>query len=168
MRYRWRDQLKPWQVHQLHAADARATQLGLPLNTFMSIHWEATFPGSASMPSTFRRGMKRMGQWLRDRGTRFAFVYGHENPDDAKLNSHILVHVPADLRRAFKAKIADWMEASTMECGLSHATTRNGPPRASEHACNTWQRRGLHDVPTLWRFPRQGRSRTDPRGAGAV
>ena len=110
LRYRWVDGLKPWQVHQLHAADAMAEQLGLPLNTFVSIFWEATFPGSASMPSTFRLGMKRMGQWFRDNGIRNASVYVHENPDDAKLNSHLLVHVPKHLRRAFKAKAADWFQ----------------------------------------------------------
>ena len=110
LRYRWIDGLKPWQVHQLHAADAMAEQQGLPLNTFISIFWEATFPGAASMPLTFRLGMKRMAQWFRDNGIRNAFVYVHENPDDAKLNSHILVHVPKHLRRAFKAKAGDWFQ----------------------------------------------------------
>jgi len=111
LRYRWANDLKPWQVHQLHVADARASQLGFPLNAFITIFWEATFPGSASMPSTFRRGMKRMAQWLRDNGARFAFVYVHENPGDVKLNSHLLVHVPKRLRRAFDAKASDWFDA---------------------------------------------------------
>ena len=111
LRYRWVHQLKPWQVHDWYAADAVAVQLGTPLNTFVTIYWEATWPGSAAMASTFSLGMKRMGQWFRDKGLVCAFVYVHENPDDAKLNSHLLVHVPKQLRRAFQAKVADWFAA---------------------------------------------------------
>lgn len=111
LRYRWSDQLKPWQVHMLHDADAVALQLGLPLDTFLTVYYGATFDGEAAMASTFRLGMKRMGQWLADHGVRFAYVYVHENPDDAKPNSHVLVHVPAHVRRAFKAKAGDWFDA---------------------------------------------------------
>lgn len=111
MRYRWMDDLKPWQVHMLHDADAVASQLGLPLNTFLTVCYGATFPGEAAMASTFKRAMKRMGQWLRDNGVPFAFVYVHENPGDEKPNSHVLVHVPAHLIRAFKAKAGDWFDA---------------------------------------------------------
>jgi len=111
MRYRWLDELKPWQVHMLHQADAVASQRGIPLNVFVTIFWEATFPGSAAMASTFRLGMKRMGQWFRDHGLPAPFVYVHENPAGIKLNSHLLVHVPARHRRAFSAKLGDWFQA---------------------------------------------------------
>lgn len=111
MRYRWADQLKPWQVHMLHQADAVASSLGLPLNTFTTVNYHGTFPGGSAMASTFRLGIKRMCQWLRDNGTRAAYVYVHENPSDEKPNSHLLVHVPAHLRRAFKAKSGAWFDA---------------------------------------------------------
>lgn len=111
LRYRDLDNLKPWQVHMLHRADATASQAGCPLNTFVTIFWEATGPRSAAMASTFRRGMKRMEQWLRDKGTRAAFVYVHENPGDCKLNSHLLVHVPRRLQSFFNALSSDWFEA---------------------------------------------------------
>lgn len=111
LRYRWVDGLKPWQVHMLHDADAVAAQLGVPLNVFITVFYGATFPGEAAMASTFQRAMKRMGQWLRDHGVRFAFVYVHENPGGEKPNSHVLVHVPAKLIRAFKAKADDWFDA---------------------------------------------------------
>ena len=111
MRYRWLDDLKPWQVHMLHQADAVASALGLPLNTFATVNYHGTFPGGAAMASTFRLGVKRMCQWLRDNGTRAAYVYTHENPGDERPNSHLLVHVPAHLRRAFKAKAGAWFDA---------------------------------------------------------
>ncbi len=103
--------------------------LGFPLNTFVTIFWEATSPSSASMPSTFRRGLKRMAQWLRDNGTRSAFVYVHENPHGAKLNSHLLVHVPKHLRRAFDAKAPDWFDA--LDGGVK-VQPRNDDKRAAK------------------------------------
>ena len=110
-RYRWVDRLKRWQVAAWYDADAVAEQLGLPLNTFMTIAYGATFPGEAAMASTFKRGKKLMVQWLRDKGLPAAYVYGHENPDDARPNSHLLIHVPKHLRRAFKARAGGWFDA---------------------------------------------------------
>lgn len=110
-RYRNLDTLKPWQVAMLHDADAVASQLGLPLNVFVTVYYGATFPGEAAMASTFQTAMKRMGQWLRDNGARFAWCFVHENPGDLKPNSHVLVHVPRGLRRAFTAKANDWFQA---------------------------------------------------------
>lgn len=111
LRYRWGDQLKPWQVHMLFEADAVASALGLPLNTFATVNYHGTFPGGAAMASTFKRALKLMCQWLRDNGTPPVYVYVHENPGDEKPNSHLLVHVPAQLRRAFKARAAAWFQA---------------------------------------------------------
>ncbi len=37
--------------------------------------------------------------------------YTHENPGDERPNTHVLVHVPAHLMRAFKAKAGDWFDA---------------------------------------------------------
>lgn len=111
LRYRNLEGLKHWQVRMLHDADHRAAQLGLPLNTFATVNYYGTFAGGAAMASTFRRGIKRMGQWFRSKGLPAAYAYVHENPSDEKPNSHILVHVPAQLIRAFKAKCGDWFDA---------------------------------------------------------
>ena len=111
MRYRWADQLKPWQAHMLHEADAVASQLGLHLNAFLTVYYAATFAGSAAMPATFAKAVKRMGQWLRNNGVPAAYVYVHENPGDTKPNSHFLVHVPPRLLPAFKARAGEWFDA---------------------------------------------------------
>lgn len=111
LRYRCLEALKPWQVHMLHQADAVASQLGLHLNAFLTVNYHGTFAGKAAMPRTFAKAMKRMCQWLRDNGTRAAYVYVHENPSDEKPNSHVLVHVPPHLLRAFKAKAGQWFDA---------------------------------------------------------
>lgn len=111
LRYRWAEQLKPWQVAMLHEADAVASAMGLPLNTFATVNYHGTFPGGAAMASTFKRGLKLMCQWLRDNNTPAAYVYVHENPGDEKPNSHLLVHVPAQLLRAFTERAAAWFQA---------------------------------------------------------
>ena len=111
LRYRWVDDLKPWQVRMLHDADEMAKQLGLPLNTFVTVNYHGTFPGGAAMASTFKKAMKRMCQWLRDHGVPIAYIYTHENPDDAKPNTHVLVHVPPKLVRTFMGKAGDWFDA---------------------------------------------------------
>ena len=111
LRYRDHANLKPWQVHDLRAADALANATGVPLNTFITICWGATFDGEAHMPRNFRRGVKRMSQWLRDNGVLIAWLYVHENPGDIKLNSHILVHVPARLQKCISERAAVWFGA---------------------------------------------------------
>jgi hypothetical protein len=111
LRRRWLDDLKPWQVHMLHDADVMAAQLGVPLNTFVTVNYHGTFPGGSAMASTFKKAMKRMCQWLRDHGVPVAWLYVHENPDDAKPNTHILVHVPPKLIRTFKARADEWFDA---------------------------------------------------------
>ena len=51
-----------------------------------------------------------MAQWLRDRGATATYIYAHENPvsklGDPIPNTHMLVHVPAKLKKAFKAKLS--------------------------------------------------------------
>lgn len=111
MRYRWVDDVKPWQIRMLHDADAVARQLALHLNMFVTVNYHGTFPGGGAMASTFKKAMKRMGQWFLDHGLPFAYVYVHENPGDEKPNSHLLVHVPPRLIRAFKAKAGEWFDA---------------------------------------------------------
>ena len=111
IRYRWDEQLKPWQVHMLHEADAVASQLGLPLNAFLTVNYHGTFAGSAAMRATFALGMKRMCQWLRNNGVPAAYVYTHENPGDEKPNSHVLVHVPPRILIALKKRAGEWFDA---------------------------------------------------------
>lgn len=113
MRYRWEDDLKPWQLHMLHEADAVATQIGAPLDTFVTVNYHGTFAGGAAMASTFKTGLKRMCQWLRDNGIPVAYSYVHENPQDEKPNSHLLVHLPANkrLRWKFRSNAAAWFNA---------------------------------------------------------
>ena len=66
-RYRDVAKLKAWQVDDLHLADAHASRIGLPLNTFITVAWLLTTHGDLDAKA-FQRGTKRMVQWLRDKG----------------------------------------------------------------------------------------------------
>ncbi len=113
-RYRDITKLKPWQVDDLHLADAHASRIGAPLNTFITVAWLVTTHGDLDA-TTFQSGTKRMAQWLRDKDATAAYIYAHENPasklGDAIPNTHFLVHVPPKLKSAFKAKASGWFDA---------------------------------------------------------
>lgn len=128
-RYRDTENLKPWQLDMLHSADRRASEIGLPLNQFVSINHHCTDPGPAAMAATFALGIKRMGQWFRDNGYPAAFCYVHENPDGIKPNTHILIHVPRRLLAAFKARVDGWFQIS-LDGGIDVAP-RNDAWRAA-------------------------------------
>ena len=113
-RYRDVAKLKAWQVDDLHLADHHASRIGAPLNSFITVAWLLTATGNLDAEA-FRRGLKRMSQWLRDKGATAAYLYVHENPvsklGDAIPNTHLLVHVPAKLKKLFKAKLTGWFDA---------------------------------------------------------
>jgi len=114
-RYRDITKLKPGQVDNLHLADAHASRIGAPLNSFITVAWLLTATGYLDA-AAFKRGTKRMGQWLRDKGSQTAWLYVHENPvsklGDAIPNTHLLVHVPSKHKAAFKAKLPGWFGAN--------------------------------------------------------
>lgn len=133
-RYRDVSNLKPWQVENLHLANAHAIQIGAPLDTFVTIAWLLTQCGQLEA-HVFQLGMKRMCQWLKDNRSPVAWTYVHENPlsiyGDEKPNTHILLHVPQRLRCAFKAKLGGWFDALDGGVKGEPRTYRNysGPDR---------------------------------------
>jgi hypothetical protein len=128
-RYRDITKLKPWQVADLHLADAHASRIGAPLNTFITVAWFLTETGDLDA-AAFQRGNKRMAQWLRDKGATPAYIYAHENPasklGDAIPNTHLLVHVPTKHKSAFKAKLPGWFGATLDGATKVEPRTRRG------------------------------------------
>lgn len=128
-RYRDITKLKPWQVDDLHLADAHASRIGAPLNTFITVAWLLTAKGDLDAKA-FQSGTKRMAQWLRDKDATPAYVYAHENPlskpGDAIPNTHLLVHVPTKHKSAFKAKLPDWFSATLDGATKVEPRTRRG------------------------------------------
>lgn len=91
-----------------------AAQIGLPLNRFVTIHWE-----QAGILVDFQkvtgRFLKLAGDWLRLQGSEFAWVWVREGgPKDGE-HVHILMHVPPHLARAFSYRQRRWLKA----CGAN-------------------------------------------------
>ena len=129
-RYRNIENLKPWQVDGLHAADEAAKQARMPLNQFVTVNWLLSEHGKLC-PQAFGRCRNRMVQWLRDKGAKVAWAYVHENPlsdmGDAMPNTHLLVHCPQRLQKMFRAKLPDWFDEAAD--GATHCRGRGNPHR---------------------------------------
>ncbi|MDA5192667.1 hypothetical protein [Govanella unica] len=104
-------------VNILEAA-CHADAIGLPLNRFTTIHWEA---GGVTEDFQGATGafLKRAKDWLRLRGVEMAYVWVREDGPAAGEHVHILLHLPPRLVRDFSYRQRGWLKA----CG---ATFRKG------------------------------------------
>jgi hypothetical protein len=98
------ENLKGWQVDDLFRADATADSLGLGMNLFMTV--------TPLIISAFQIGLRRAGQWLSDNGVAFVYIYVHENPGGERPHSHLLIHVPQRLIKAFVSHAGGWFGAA--------------------------------------------------------
>lgn len=86
-----------------------AVELGLPLNRFVTINWEAAgVPASSKATGRF---LKYAGDWLRRRGSQIAYVWVQERGPRVGQHVHILIHVPARLARRFSELQRRWLKA---------------------------------------------------------
>ncbi len=91
------------------AATARALQVGLPFNRFTTVHWDAA--GVADGLKATGRLLKLIGDWLRSRERRAAFVWIREDGPNKGAHVHILLHLPPDLVEAFNGCQRGWLKA---------------------------------------------------------
>lgn len=94
---------------KLLEANARALQIGLPFNRFITVHWESA--GLADGLKATGRLLKLMGDWLRTRGRQVAFTWVRENGHGKGAHVHILIHLPPDLLDAFNRRQRGWLKA---------------------------------------------------------
>lgn len=108
------DFLVPQKVSNLHQAAFHAMTVGLPLNRFVTIHWER-----GGLTDRFHRAtgrfLKLAQDWLRVRGHQTAFVWVRENGDRVGEHVHILLHVPPPLARDFSHRQRGWLKACGVE-----------------------------------------------------
>lgn len=86
--------LKDCQVTNLVEAARMAHSIGLPLNRFITVHWEATGLSLDHMVRATGRFVDLLTKWLRRRGHRTAWIWVHENGNDVGGHCHLLVNVP--------------------------------------------------------------------------
>lgn len=94
---------------KLLEAKDRAFQIGLPLNRFVTVHWESA--GVADDMKATARLLKLITDWLRTRGRQVAFAWVRENGHGKGAHVHILLHLPPDLLDAFNRRQRGWLKA---------------------------------------------------------
>jgi len=86
-----------------------ALALGLGLNRFVSIHWEAG--GITDDLAATARWLKLAGDWIRSRGGKVAYVWVRENGPGKGAHVHILMHLPPALSDPFNRLKRGWLKA---------------------------------------------------------
>jgi hypothetical protein len=109
----------------LGEAAEHATLIGLPLNVFVTIHFEAAgLRGDYRAQDAISRYLRLAGQWLRTQGVQNTYIWILEHATGTGEHVHILMHCPPWLLRAFKVKAEGvWMEKAGM---LPRRQRRNG------------------------------------------
>jgi hypothetical protein len=104
----WR--LTAAQRSNLIAASRHAATIGLPLNRFVTINWEAAGVGDGVRATG--RFLKQAQDWLRRLGHRLAYVWVQERGGRVGQHVHILLHVPPACARRFGQLQRGWLRAS--------------------------------------------------------
>jgi len=116
--------LKAWQVEQLWQASNFASEIGSPLNAWLTARPEVIEP--TVYLAWFQGGMEAMGRWLRrQKGRPAAHCYVHENPPGKSLHFHALVHVPRPLLTDFRAKFSLWFADADVRVDAPTALNRS-------------------------------------------
>lgn len=106
----WSRSLTPRQVDHVLRATQFAAFIGLPLNRFVTINWEAAgLPDSCRATGSF---LKSVADWLRRNGATTAYVWVQERGHRVGQHVHILLHVPPRLVRRFSRRQRGWLTAA--------------------------------------------------------
>ncbi len=96
-------------AENLIQATGYASQIGLPLNQFVTIAWQqADFVGRIHDVQGLL--LQRMRKWLLYRGVTPAFVWVLEVGETIGLHGHYLVHVPDQHITAFEKMLSGWID----------------------------------------------------------
>jgi hypothetical protein len=91
------------QAFDLIAAASHARLIGLPLNLFITINFEAgDLESGRRGQEALSAWLKRAGQWLALRGVKLTYIWVLEHASGAGLHTHILLHCPHKHHAAFK------------------------------------------------------------------
>lgn len=89
--------LRTGQIANLIAAAAHATEIGLPFNRMITIHWEAAGVPLVSMAKATGRFIDLLSKAVARHGGKTAWLWVHEGGETKGGHCHLLAHVPADL-----------------------------------------------------------------------
>ena len=101
------------QVGNLHAAAFMAEKIGLPLNRFITVHWEAAGVRLENMARATGRFIDFLTRWLARQGHRTAWIWVHENGCGIGGHCHLLAYVPPDCVTKLTAAQKRWLRRIT-------------------------------------------------------
>lgn len=112
-RYRTSAFLSAKQIGSLISAIGRAVAIGLPLNRFITIHWENA--GISDDRAAWATGefIKRLKNWLNKQGYQSAHVWVRENGPRQGSHVHILFYVDVECVGRLPALQRRWLKAIT-------------------------------------------------------
>lgn len=116
----WR--LTGTQRSNLITASRHAATIGLPLNRFVTINWEAAGVGDAVRATG--RFLKQAQDWLRSHEQRLAYVWVQERGRRVGQHVHILLHVPPACARRFGQLQRRWLRTCGATFGKGVVKTR--------------------------------------------
>lgn len=114
--------IAPAAVENILAAIGHAATIGLPLNRFVTIHWQSG--GAPLGPQATGRFLKMAGDWLRLRGVPATYAWVRESGDLKGEHVHIAMHVPPALGIAFGHRQRGWVKAAGARCWRGVIKTR--------------------------------------------
>jgi hypothetical protein len=103
-----RDALTPSNVRLIKQAVRHAITIGLRLNVMVTIDWELCGIDPHSGRSHW---LHLFYNWIRCRGHQTGFVWVMEGGGPLGIHSHILIHVPRELRVDFRKRQRAWRKA---------------------------------------------------------
>lgn len=96
-------------------AAVHAREIGRPLNRFITIHLEKAGIDTHGQPQ-LGKFLKLAGQWLGDRGVPATYIWVMEKGMGTGLHVHMLIHVPAILRKDFSYRARyQWPKLAKIE-----------------------------------------------------
>lgn len=98
------------QIERLIASYMFAKKIDLPLNRFITIHWQAAGIALADMPAATGRYLDLMRKCLARHGTNTAWLWVHENGEGKGGHCHILAHIPAKLVSRLSKLERSWIK----------------------------------------------------------
>lgn len=113
--------LSPVQRSNIIRGAVHAVRTGVSLNRFITINW--TTARVADGRRATRTFVKRIGDWLRSRGTGLAYICVREGVGGDHV--HILLHVPQSLIQAFWREQRRWLRA--LGAGKSKGSVKTEP-----------------------------------------
>lgn len=96
------------QVERIFSAAERAYESGVPLNRFITIHFDDY--ADRNNPQSFMVAlMEHVRKWLKRRSLKTAYLYVIENAPIKGLHAHLMLHIPAGHQIAFKKAMRAWL-----------------------------------------------------------